>query len=317
MLLEGIQLQSTPPHKGATRNLAEEELVLAASIPAPSQGGDPYPQKNIIIKKGFNPRPLTRGRRVRAFAEKFKEALQSTPPHKGATKRHHNFIIPYFASIHAPSQGGDGFWWNPSDLDIVLQSTPPHKGATFSAESILLILFCFNPRPLTRGRPFFRASAKSRSCFNPRPLTRGRQIGARLDIAGMVLQSTPPHKGATICQINGVFGNMLQSTPPHKGATRIRGISLLMESCFNPRPLTRGRQCVCSRFNAVFKLQSTPPHKGATGLAVARGNGVKVLQSTPPHKGATGNAEREKGKRGASIHAPSQGGDADTSSADQ
>ena len=80
---------------------------MGASIHAPSQGGDSFLTRYASTPNRFNPRPLTRGRPHSPNKSAIEQTLQSTPPHKGATRKGCFYAQSRAASIHAPSQGGD------------------------------------------------------------------------------------------------------------------------------------------------------------------------------------------------------------------
>ena len=147
--------------------------------------------------------------------------LQSTPPHKGATiQRKYGFL-----------------------LFVVLQSTPPHKGATRSQISRHPASGCFNPRPLTRGRP---------------PDRGGNHENKNASI------HAPSQGGDCTAALAARVALMLQSTPPHKGATRSSGIFCARSSASIHAPSQGGDHNQPPRLPLFSVLQSTPPHKGAT-----------------------------------------------------
>ena len=167
------------------------------SIHAPREGGDD--------------RQASETQRVDEF--------QSTPPARGATRRHELDPIPANISIHAPARGATEA--QRKELTAwVFQSTPPARGAT---------------RPLCRRSP-------ADHHFNPRPPRGGRHRLRRWSSMAAKFQSTPPARGATVLVAILVRELTFQSTPPARGATAGTAAHDPRSHNFNPRPPRGGRR---------------------------------------------------------------------------
>ena len=147
---------------------------------------------------------------------------------------------------------------------MVLQSTPPHKGATIECIDLCAVCACASIHAPSQGgdRNGSQYGGKHRM-LQSTPPHKGATLKCYDYVITFRLQSTPPHKGATnriqVIRLNQI---LLQSTPPHKGATGIRRKQLLMSSCFNPRPLTRGRRNVADRKNYHLSASIHAPSQG-------------------------------------------------------
>ena len=89
-------LQSTPPHKGATKVFSVPHVRGTASIHAPSQGGDKKEEALILLISMLQSTPPHKGATLRIETLLSFRTLQSTPPHKGATAILPNSPHPFF-----------------------------------------------------------------------------------------------------------------------------------------------------------------------------------------------------------------------------
>ena len=128
----GVTFQSTPPARGATGHVGVVGLETddfnprpprggrpsaggadpgaeRISIHAPREGGDPHCSAIALAMPDFNPRPPRGGRR--RSRSRSLQTFQSTPPARGATPYTDNRRILSAISIHAPREGGDGFFY--------------------------------------------------------------------------------------------------------------------------------------------------------------------------------------------------------------
>jgi len=212
----------------------------------------------------FNPRPLTSGRPSPTGRSAGTDEFQSTPAHERAT-----FPQPLSPNIQ------------------LFQSTPAHERATWFLVRLSPSLPCFNPRPLTSGRPTKSRNACRNWSFNPRPLTSGRP-GARFE------RQRPPrvsiharsragdratHRGTTT-------RDQFQSTPAHERAT-VRNICVPTRLVVSIHARSRAGDTADS-LNKMRRLVSIHARSRAGDLFMSADRTTDIkFQSTPAHERAT------------------------------
>jgi len=144
--------------------------------------------------------------------------FQSTPAHERATQFTPTTVTMFRVSIHARSRAGD-----------------------LHREENGRIPRCFNPRPLTSGRPFDSARAHSMESFNPRPLTSGRPYGDEDAAKVLTFQSTPAHERATPERLWRELCPKVSIHARSRAGDAAETIPSRIHRGFNPRPLTSGR----------------------------------------------------------------------------
>ena len=125
------RFQSTPPARGATKQVCRKSACVGISIHAPREGGDFFltlAEFTLIIsihapREGGD---LLKGKK--AVKENY---FNPRPPRGGRLGEHHGIQALRRISIHAPREGGDlpVAWPTPLRFRI-FQSTPPARGAT-------------------------------------------------------------------------------------------------------------------------------------------------------------------------------------------
>jgi len=234
------EFQSTPAHERATATACSRPLAIC-----------------------FNPRPLTSGRRHIPMYHHHLFAFQSTPAHERATLPRPASSNPLLVSIHARSRAGD------SASEVPCLSAPVSIHARSRAgdtgrRGLVHSPTCFNPRPLTSGRPCqawammstpmvsiharsragdhaFQMKAPLQKCFNPRPLTSGRPASPPRRRRPHLVSIHARSRAGDAPSIR-IFRRQFSFNPRPLTSGRRRKMCLGPRAVgFNPRPLTSGR----------------------------------------------------------------------------
>ena len=140
--------------------------------PRPRTRGDQSEHSYVGINSSFNPRPRTRGDTLGPIIGGDVMSFNPRPRTRGDEVFDWRGPLPKSFNPRPRTRGDFRIsWWNPSTLSF--QSTPPHegrrgfrsgrplgqpvsihapaRGATPKTNVFFFIIFCFNPRPRTRG----------------------------------------------------------------------------------------------------------------------------------------------------------------------
>ena len=145
------RFQSTPPARGATRDVQGNVPGHHDFNPRPPRGGRLHHRRRRTARHlYFNPRPPRGGRQGRNLAGGAVFQFQSTPPARGATLPLPGTGWNTGISIHAPREGGDLARSGGVATLARFQSTPPARGATVSI-AMISSLVIFQSTPPARG----------------------------------------------------------------------------------------------------------------------------------------------------------------------
>ena len=166
--------QSTPPVRGATKDMAYENATTAISIHAPRAGGDHVGGRPRIQVQHFNPRPPCGGRPT--FST-------NTPP----TSWHFNPRPPCGGrQVNADEQSNRLYNFNPR---------PPCGGRLSAVEKSLGLGNDFNPRPPCGGRLPWRGYPFPTLKFQSTPPVRGATLDYKLHIGQVEISIHAPRAG--------------------------------------------------------------------------------------------------------------------------
>ena len=206
--------------------------------PRPCTRGDGGPE-TVRGEPGFNPRPCTRGDAHEVGLLPGQVQFQSTPLHEG------RLISPGWIVTRQR-----------------FQSTPLHEGRR-SATPAAIRSGTFQSTPLHEGRHHPGAGPRSMRGVSIHAPARGATVGAwAIHSPSRGFQSTPLHEGRRTPVMDILRQSRFQSTPLHegrrrgpprrchrgrvsihapaRGATWEPGRSIHRRAGFNPRPCTRG-----------------------------------------------------------------------------